>query len=45
VALVVLDREFHRRSNYDPAGRSLLVAFEISAGVAWLAWVLLLVRG
>ena len=39
------NREFHRRSNYNPAGRPLLLAFEISAGVAWLAWILVLVRG
>ena len=37
-------REFHRRTNYTAAGRPWLLAFEISAVVAWLAWVVLLMR-
>jgi len=38
------NREFHRRTNYTAAGRPWLLAFEISAVVAWLAWVVLLMR-
>lgn len=39
------NREFHRRSNYTPAGRPWLLACEISAVLAWLAWVMLGIRG